>query len=174
MVTMRTLATGCLAVLVSLNASSAAAQSTFGNLPSKVKPGEDVIIQTENGTVAKGKVEAVSESTLTISDAAKTLHTFAPAEVRRVRKPGPIWNGAIVGALSAALPTALLCAAADDATGCGELILGVTAIGAGIGLGIDAAIPPRTLYRRPAGTSKVGLVPVVGKDRQALFATLRF
>lgn len=173
MVTISALATGCLVVLVSLGASPAAAQSTFGTLPSKVKLGQQVIVYNENGTVTKGKVEAVSESSLTIADA-KRSHSFVPADVRRVRKPGPIWDGALVGALSALLPTVLICAGMDDSTGCGELALAVTAIGGGIGLGIDAAIPPRTLYRRPAGGSKVTLVPIVGPDRRGFAASFRF
>jgi hypothetical protein len=87
-----------------------------------------------------------------------------------------VWDGAVKG-LAVAVITMALIAEPYDCTGCAvapELYLFVGGIGAGIGLGIDALVGPKTVYRSPSQKRGVRLAPFVGKDRLGLQAVIRF
>lgn len=170
MVTMSTMTAGCLALLL-LNASPAAAQATFGELPKKVRLGQKVIVYDDQGHTTTGTVERVSATELVLGGG-PAPRTFKPEGVQRVRKPGPVWNGALVGAVFGLIPAVIVAGNLEGDSG--SFIAGLTGLGAGIGLGIDAAIPPRTLYRRAGTGSRVALMPIVSRDRRGFAAAFRF
>jgi hypothetical protein len=174
---------GALAI-VALTHASVAAQGFDTN---KIRVGQTVLVRDLTGAEIKGIVQSADISKLVVkygvgrlqdpSDPSKTLddtRTFTPAEVDRVRRPGPIWDGAVKGALVALVPVVLL-AAADcyDCNADGAYAV-ITAIGAGIGIGIDAAWGPKTVYRNRGESRKITFVPVIGKDRRGLAASIRF
>lgn len=176
MLTIPTVVAGCLTLLL-LQASPCAAQSTFGSLPAKVKLGQKVVVYDAHGTKTQGTVQSVSATELVITEtphgasAVGTSRTFHPDDVTRVKKPGPIWDGAVKGAIVGALLGAT-CYLGDNE--CAGAVPSAALFVAGIGLGIDAAIPPRTLYRRSSSPSKAALSPIIGPDRRGVAFSLRF
>ncbi len=170
--------------IVTFTCASAAAQGFDSN---KISVGQTVLVRDLKGAETKGVVQAVDMSKLIVKygvgrlqdprDPSKTLddtRTFTPAEVDRGRRPGPIGGGAVKGALVALVPVVLI-AAADcyDCNADGAYAV-ITAIGAGIGIGIDAAWGPKTVYRNRGESRKITFVPVIGKDRRGLAASIRF
>jgi len=177
-----TLVAGCLALLVFLDAVPAAAQGTFDNLPSKIRLGQKVIVQDEQGAVTEGTVEAVSPSSLVINyyrgpvtdPSLKTTRTFTPEDVRRVQKPSHIWDGAIKGGIVGLIPPLFVLAEDCYDCGVGGFTVFTVSIGAAIGLGIDALSGPKTLYRRDAVRSRVSVAPIIGRERRGVAASFRF
>ena len=176
----------CLALaIVALTHAGAAAQ---GFDTAKIRVGQTVLVRDLTGAETKGIVQSADLSKLVVkygagrlqdpNDPSKTLddtRTFTAAEVDRVRRPGPIWDGAVKGAVIGAIAAWLVGASlGEDCTGCGEAIVTSAVIGAGIGIGIDAAWGPKTVYRNHGGSRKVTLAPVIGKSRRGLAASIRF
>ncbi len=174
---------GALAI-VALTHATAAAQGFDSN---KILVGQTVLVRDLKGAETKGVVQGVDMSKLVVKygagrlqdprDPSKTLddtRTFTPAEVDRVRRPGPIWDGAVKGALIALVPVLVIAAGDCFDCGLGPAYAGIAGIGAGIGLGIDAAWGPKTVYRNRGESRKVTFVPVIGKDRRGLAASIRF
>jgi hypothetical protein len=151
----------------------------------KIRPGQTVLVRDLAGGETKGIVERVDASRLIVkygvglvqdpANPTKTLNdtrVFAPAEVDRVRRPDPIWDGAVKGAAVALVPVFVHAECEGcERTGVNALLLG---IGAAIGTAIDAACGPRTVYRNRGQSRKVALVPVIGKNRRGLAASIRF
>ena len=153
----------------------------------KIRVGQTVLVRDLTGAEIKGIVQSADISKLVVkygvgrlqdpSDPSKTLddtRAFTPAEVDRVRRPGPIWDGAVKGALVALIPVALFAAA--ECYGCelGGAYASITAIGAGIGIGIDAAWGPKTVYRNRGESRRITFAPVIGRDRRGVSASIRF
>jgi hypothetical protein len=174
---------GALAI-VALTHVTAAAQ---GFDTTKIRAGQTVLVRDFTGAETKGVVQSAEMSKLVVkygvgrlqdpNDPSKPLddtRSFTPAEVERVRRPGPIWDGAIKGAVVALVPVALFAAA--ECSGCelGGAYAAITAIGAGIGIGIDAAWGPKTVYRNRGEARNVTLAPVIGKGRRGMAASIRF
>ena len=173
------LAAVCLAVAVPARAQ---VQPTFDNLPDKVRKGQTVIVVDDGGAQTRGVVEDVSSTKLVVNYAREvvspslpTTRTFTPAEVNKVLKPGHLWDGAIKGAVVGALP-GIIFAIADDCFDCGttEFTVAWAAIGAGIGVGIDALWGPKTVFRKGQHASRVSLAPIVGRERKGVVAAIRF
>jgi hypothetical protein len=182
MLTLSTLAAGCLTLLFLLQSAPAAAQNTFSELSSKVRRGQKVIVIDEQGIVTEGTVEDVSPSKLVVNyfrgrltdPTLTTTRTFTPNDVRTVQKPGHLWDGAIKGGLVGLIPALVNIAA--DCYDCNEGPFAAFSIsvGAAAGVGIDALFGPKTIYRRNTGWSRIALTPIVGRDRRGLTASFRF
>jgi hypothetical protein len=99
---------------------------------------------------------------------------FTPADVVRVRRPGPVWDGAVKGALIALIPLAIVTMACDCGSSGADVYAAFMGTGAGIGLGIDAAFPPKTVFRRSAPRRTVSVVPTLSRNGGGIAATLRF
>lgn len=181
---MQIISRGCGALaIVALTHASAAAQ---GFDTDKIRVGQTVLVRDFTGAETKGVVQSAEMSKLVVKYGVGRLHdpsdpsrplddtrAFTPAEVERVRRPGPIWDGAIKGAAVALVPVLLIGSACS---GCdlGGPMAAITAIGAGIGIGIDAAWGPKTVYRNRGQSRKVTLVPVIGRERRGFAASIRF
>lgn len=174
---------GALAI-VAITHASAAAQGFDTN---KIRVGQTVLVRDLTGAEIKGIVQSADMSKLVVkygvgrlqdpSDPAKPLddtRVFTPAEVDRVRRPGPIWDGAVKGALVALIPVGIIAAADCDDCGLGGAQAAILAIGAGIGIGIDAAWGPKTVYRNRGESRRMTLAPVIGKGRRGVAASIRF
>jgi hypothetical protein len=170
--------------IVALAPAVAAAQGFDSN---KIRVGQTVIVRDLSGAETRGVVQTADESKLVVkygsgllkdpSDPTKLLNdtrVFTPAEVDRVRRPGPIWDGAVKGALVALVPIVLVASVDCYDCGLGSAYAGMMGIGAAIGLGIDAAWGPKTVYRNRGASRKVALVPVIGKERRGIAASIRF
>jgi hypothetical protein len=153
----------------------------------KIRVGQTVLVRDLTGAETRGVVQSADESKLVVkygsgllrdpTDPTKLLNdtrVFAPAEVDRVRRPGPIWDGAVKGALVALVPIGMI--ASYDCSDCrlGGAYVSILAMGAGIGIGIDALWGPKTVYRNRAASRRVALVPVIGKERRGFAASIRF
>jgi hypothetical protein len=155
------------------------AAASFGDMPDKVKAGQVVIVIDEAGRETRGKVAEVSGSSLVILTRDPNRQwanraEFAPASVREVKRTGPIWDGALIGFGIGVVPGLFV----EDCTGCmskGAVALMLGGIGAGIGLGIDAAFGPKQVYLAP-GTrrAEVLLAPLIGRNRHGASVALRF
>jgi hypothetical protein len=155
--------------------------------PNKIRVGQTVLVRDLTGAETRGVVQSADESKLVVkygsgllrdpSDSTNLLddtRVFTPGDVDRVRRPGPIWDGAVKGALVALVPIGII--ASYDCSGCrmGGPYVTILAIGAGIGIGIDALWGPKTVYRNRAASRRVSLVPVIGKERRGFAASIRF
>jgi hypothetical protein len=160
-----------LALAMALAPALAGAQgrvATFDPLPDKLRVGQTVIVTDQSGAKAKGEVIAISPTSLTVRTRSQT-QTFQPATVTKVQRPGPIWDGAVKGA-AVAFGVILLAGGAHYP----EVFLPITGIGAGIGLGVDAAFGPKTLYKAPSSTRAVVVAPLVGGGQRGARVVISF
>ena len=175
-------------VALALVAVSCATVSAQEFDPAKIRLGQTVVVRDASGFDTKGVVQSVEPSKLVVkygvgrlSDAAApappgTLlndsRAFAPADVARVRRPAPVWDGALKGALIGLV--APMVAVGGKCEACGGIYLMTAGIGAGIGLGIDAAFPAKTVYRRSAAPRTMSIVPTLSRNGGGIAGTLRF
>ena len=177
-----TFVAGCLAVTFLFRAAPVFGQETFGRLSEKLKPGQTVIVVDDHGARTSGEVVSVSAGELVVKYARgriadptlQTSRSFTPSGVDRVFKPAPIWDGAVKGAVVGLIPALINIAA--DCYNCheGSFTAFTMGVGAGIGLGIDAAFGPRILYRGHAAPSRVSIAPMIGRHRSGMLASIRF
>lgn len=174
---------GALAI-VAFTHATAAGQGFDTN---KIRVGQTVLVRDLTGAEIKGIVQSADMSKLVVkygvgrlqdpTDSSKTLddtRTFTPADVDRVLRPGPIWDGAVKGALVALIPVTVIGLAECYGCDLGGALVAITAIGAGIGIGIDAAWGPKTVYRNRGESRKFTLAPVIGRNRGGFAASIRF
>jgi len=157
----------------------------FSDMSRHLKAGQIVEVTDHTGQKTTGKVAEVSPTSLVIltrervRDSAGTEHdawtgkqTHVPSAVRRVRRPGPVWDGALKG-FGIALVVPLIVSASGVDTGA-DAFLTFGAMGAGIGLGIDALVGPATVYELSQPVRSVVFRPLFGKSRGGVMAVLRF
>jgi hypothetical protein len=146
---------------------------SWPELAQRVAPGAAVAVTDAGGTEFRGRVSAVSATSLTLK-VAEASRSFDAQDVRHVRRDGdPLWNGlaigAAIGALGVALPdnrcsgTPPTC---DDKQVPERLIFLAVATAAGIG--IDALRRDRTsLYRAP-GRLTLRVIPALAAGRRGV------
>jgi hypothetical protein len=131
------------------SASAAGPVRTLQQLQSKIRTGNELTVVDRGGATYVGKLVRVSESELTIETAAGP-RTFSAGDLVRIdcRRRGPLWNGALIGAVAGAIPgIGLMVAGEDDRYcygSCGMSLwtgLGLLSIGVGTATGtlIDLA-----------------------------------
>jgi hypothetical protein len=139
-------------------------QNSFGMLPDRVKRGQVLHLIEPSGIESAGKVVDVSRTSLVVAlrkanarDSSgrpvyefNTPKAFSPAGVEKVERRGPIWDGAVKGAVIAALVTTIAVAKSGcfGCTGVGPGYIATIGIGTGLGLGIDALFGPARVYGR--------------------------
>ncbi len=163
----------CLALAASLLASPAFAQTEGPIVSALVKQGQTVEVIDDQGQEFRGKVRTLSAATLTLDRADKA--TEIPFErIAQIARPNDgLGNGALIG-LGAGVAFGILGSTAGTSDcdygfrgPCGArfvvgsaLIFG--AIGAAIGVGVDALVhKERMIYRRDPGR-QTRVAPVVG------------
>ena len=134
---------------------------SFERVQRALKAGDTVRVSEIDGRITTGRVIEVSPSALVVTVRKENPRdgsgrprfewagerTFGAVDVVKVARPGPIWDGAIKGALVGLIPALVLTKSCHDCYGNGPAAATMIGIGAGIGLGIDAAFGPKTLYR---------------------------
>ena len=167
-----------LAFLVFASSELSAQQAnSFEQLQVLVKPGETVTVTDVNGTQSRGIVAELSRTTLRLG-AAGVSRELTEADVLQIRqrRGDSLANGATVGAVAGGvlgiLGAILLCAGED----CGAVVIPVlavyTAMGTGVGVGIDAlVVRQQIVYQRVART---GFSPVFSGGRKGIAFSVSF
>jgi hypothetical protein len=147
------------------------AAHSFDELQRLLKVAQTVVVTDDSGQAIKGRVEKLSTASITVGG-----RTFTDAAVREIRFPDPLWDGMFIGA---AVGTGL--ATWDyliDPSEPGNAAVFAVAIGLGaaIGTGIDALRTKggRLLYASPRRTAEMGLLPLLGRNRQGVLISIRF
>jgi hypothetical protein len=170
-------------VVGSAVASAQEIASTFDQLRVLVKSGDKITVTDASGRETSGRIETLSSSALALLiDGAR--REFTPTEVSaiRQRKPDTLATGAKIGfgigAGLGLLVGSALASEYDEIDG-GEVVLislMYGALGAGIGVGIDAMVTrEQVIFARPAGsTPTVRLAPLVTPRRRGLAIAVAF
>lgn len=122
------------------------------------RPGTGIVVTLDGGEVIEGFYKSLSADMLTIlTDETKerTLPKSSVAKiVTREKRSGPLWNGAVIGAAIPGTIGIIACASYDGERGpCFAVTAIWAAIGAGIGVGVDALYKGQvTLYKAPKPT----------------------
>jgi hypothetical protein len=173
----------CLLVCLALPTyASAQVASSFEQLQVLVKPDAAVIVTDFKGTQIRGNIAVVSPSSLRllVNGAARDL---SPSDVLQItqRRADSLANGATIGAVAGGVfgivGAILVCSEEENCGGWAAAVLGTyTALGAGVGVGVDALIVRRqTIYRAPGLTSRrFQVAPVLSAGRKGITVGLRF
>ena len=128
------------------------------------------------GQVMKGRIAALSPSTLVLA-VDGTRHALLETDVVRIRqrRPDSLTNGVLRGFVVGAVFGALTA----WSTGAPDFILvaalGQGLLGIGVGVAVDAMVSSRTIiYDRAGSTRRLGVSPLVSRERQAVLLTLDF
>ena len=121
-----------------------------------LNPGMTVWVTDSTGREARTRVVSVSGGVLTVADGANTRRLDTTDVVRvRARRADALWNGALIGAAAAVATGLFLCNLTEPWENCRDdvgPIVRIGAVGAGIGIGVDALIRGRkTIYAGTAG-----------------------
>ena len=146
----------------------------------RVKPGREVWVTTNTGSLVHGEIAAISDSSLNIREQDREV-TIRLDDVRLVEGRDSIKNGLLIGGASGAVAGGLLVGVAVS-TGCeyecdgaaGAFLTGAVggaAIGGLLGMMVDGLIPGRqTLFR---GSTTV-VTPVITPTKKAIDVAIRW
>ena len=151
-----------LAVVIGCAAESRAQSEseTRGSIQRAAKAGDRLTITTSDGTALRGRLVSTDADVLVLrtSDGERALAYAGIEEVRR-RKNG-IKAGAALGLLTGAVWGLLVATTVDDEINSGGVLAVSSAIGVGVGVGLDALISKnRTIFRRTAARQAVEIKP---------------
>jgi hypothetical protein len=165
--------------LLASTALPATAQSVRGtDVESVLVPGDTVWITDATGREEKTSVVGVSAGIVTTSDngATRRLRVTEIARIR-ARRSDSLVNGAIIGAGAAVATGLFLCQLTEPWANCRDDVgpmLRIGALGAGIGIGIDALIRGRrTLYESEDGLTLYA-APIAARRTGGVQVALRF
>jgi len=141
----------------------------------RVKPGREVWVTTNTGSLTHGKIAAISDSSVSIREQDREV-TIRLDDVRLVEGRDSLRNGFLIGTVSGAVAGGLMGAAACDGNGpCGLAVLLSAAIGVPVGglfgMMVDTLIPGRqTLF----GGSTTVVAPVITPTNKAIDVAIRW
>lgn len=172
-----------LLVLLSVATSSLALAQTAGGsqhpLESTVRPGMTVWITDASGREEKTRIVSVSSDivTTTSGDDIRRLRTADITRVR-ARHSDSVLNGALIGAGVAVASGLFLCTLTEPWENCRDDVgpmLRIGALGAGVGVGVDALIRGRrTIYEASQGSARVSAAPIIGRHARGVQVSIRF
>jgi hypothetical protein len=187
--TMRENATSCwlkrVAVVLLISACTAsgvAAQTappTKGTLDSVLRPGMTVWITDSSGRQERATIADVSGGVITTTVAGATRRLTTRDVVRvQVRHFDSLLNGALIGAGVAVASGLALCRLTEPWENCRDDVgpmLRIGALGAGVGIGIDARIRGRrTIYEAAQRSPQLYVRTHVGRRERGLQVSFRF
>jgi hypothetical protein len=165
------------AVVVAFTSACGAARApiatTFEELPARVIVGQTVAVDDDSGARHRGPLVRISPDGLVLREKGAEF-SYPSAGVRRVATCcDPLANGAAIGAVAGlvlglvgSVQTANNFVTPSEGRVAAGLLL-LAAIGAGIGVGIDAAVRPDTVvFQAPGVTARVAGAP--GRPQMAV------
>ena len=172
-----------LLILFAASAGSAvSAQTRDGapvNLETALTPGTTVWITDLAGREDKTRIVEVSGNIVTTA-AGADVRRLRATDIRRVdvRHSDSLLNGALIGAGVAVAAGLALCRSMEPWENCRDdfgPMLGIGAVGAGVGIGIDALIRGRkTIYEAASGSTRLRAAPIVARHAAGLRVSLSF
>jgi len=169
-----------LALSVLGNCEMAAQQArSFVQLQVLVQQDDKVTVTERDGRITKGRIVAVTDSSLLlrVGGALRDLSETDVVEIRQ-RRADSLTNGAKYGAVAGGtfgILGALL--VAGDCVGCGVAVAGLyTAMGAGIGAGIDALIVrQKTIFTiNRISSNRISMRPMLSSNTKGLTLSFSF
>ena len=168
-----------LLVLLSVSTSSVALAQTPQSLETTLVPGSTVWITDAAGREEKMRILGVTGGIVTAIAGADTRR-LPTTDVTRVRVPDSdaLWNGALLGAGVAVATGLALCRLTEPWENCRDDVgpmLRIGAIGAGVGIGIDALVRGRrTIYEAGRPSAQLHAAPIIGGHAAGLQFSIRF
>jgi hypothetical protein len=154
-------------------------QAAQRNLETILIPGMTVWITDSAGREEKTRIVGVSGDivTATAGDTIRRLRTTEVMQVS-VRHSDPLINGALIGAGAAVASGLFLCRLTEPWENCRDDVgpmFRIGAIGAGVGIGIDALLRGRrTIYQAARGATRLRAAPIVARHARGLRVSLSF
>jgi hypothetical protein len=138
-----------------------------------------VWITDTRGREEKARIVGVSGDILTTTDGADLWRLRTSEVVRvRARHSDCVLNGALIGAGAAVASGLFLCSVTEPWENCRDDVgpmFRIGAIGAGVGIGIDALLRGRrTIYEAAAGSTRLQVAPTVGGHGGGLQLSITF
>jgi hypothetical protein len=164
------------------SASAASAQTpqrATNNLEAALIQGMTVWITDAGGREEKTRIVGVSGGVVTATTA-NDIRRFHAGDITRVRarQSDSVLNGALIGAGAAVASGLFLCTRTEPWRNCRDDVgpmLKIGAVGAGIGIGIDALIRGRrTIYEAAPGSTRLHLAPIVARHTRGLRISVVF
>jgi len=154
-------------------------QGATANLEATLTPGMTVWITDSGGREDRTRLVGVSGDIVTTSAGGEIRHLRTADVMRvRVRHSDSVLNGALIGAGVAVASGLFLCRTTEPWENCVDdvgPISRIGAVGAGIGIGIDALIRGwRTIYEAPPGATRLRAAPIIGRHARGLQVSLSF
>ena len=149
------------------------------SLDTTLTPGRTVWITDAGGREEKTRIVGVSGDivTTTAGDDVRRLRTTDVVRVR-VRHSDSLLNGALIGAGAAVASGLFLCRLTEPWENCRDdagPMFRIGALGAGVGIGIDALIRGRrTIYEAPQGSLRLHAAPIVARHMRGVQVSLSF
>ena len=173
-----------IALLILFSASTGSAvsaqtpQEPQPNLETTLIPGTTVWITDSGGREEKTRIVNLSGDIVTTT-AGEEIRRLRTADVMRVRvrQSDSVINGALIGAGAAVATGLLLCSLTETWENCRDdagPMLKIGAIGAGIGIGIDALIRGRRTIYEASGSTRLSAAPIVTRHARGLQVSLSF
>jgi hypothetical protein len=120
----------------------------FHQLKANLAVGQKITLIDQTRRTFKGKVAALTSSSIRVVAKDGSEREFGVGEVRKVTKSDSLLNGALMGWLiPAAVASVVTAGICGDASCLPETILGAALYGAPIGIGIDA-LKRKVVYKR--------------------------
>ena len=176
----RRLAVGVLLAGVGTSVEAQEVATSIDQLGSLVKPGENVTVTDNSGRQLTGRIATLSASSLAllVDGNERAIAETDVATIYQHHRDSLINGtvfGAVIGAASGAVLTALMSEDSDtlaDHWGWVSLFAG---LGAGTGLGIDAVIPGRRIiYERAKRAGLYSVSPMLTATRRGVRMTVSF
>jgi hypothetical protein len=172
-----------LLILLSVTTGSAVSAQTpqvvEPTLETILIPGTTVWITDSGGREEKTQIVDVSGGivTTTAGGGTRRLPTIEVVRVR-VRRSDPLMNGALIGAGAAVASGLFLCNLTEPWENCRDdagPMFRIGAIGAGVGIGIDALIRGRrTIYEAARRSTQLHAAPIIAGHAAGLRISLSF
>jgi hypothetical protein len=160
-------------------ASAQTPQGATSTVETALIQGRTVWITDAGGREEKTRIVGVSNGIVTASTGSDIRH-FRTTDITRVRArhSDTVLNGALIGA-GAAVPSGLfLCTLTEPWENCRDdagPMFRIGAVGAGIGIAIDALIRGRrTIYEAAPGSTRLHVSPNVGRHTRGLLIAVSF
>jgi hypothetical protein len=160
-------------------ASAQTSQGTKQDLETILTPGMTVWVTDSAGQEERARIVGVSGDVVTTTAGGDTRRLRTADVMRvRVRDSDPVINGALIGAGTALASGLFLCRLTETWENCRDDVgpmFRIGAIGAGVGIGIDALIRGRrTIYEAAPGSTRLHLAPIVSRHAGGLRISLDF